>query len=317
MQYRRLGTSGLKVSTIGLGGNTFGATADEAMSIDVIRAALELGVTYIDSADTYGSGLSEEYIGKAIKGHRQDLVIATKVAVRMSDDPNDVGLSRAHIMDSVERSLKRLGTDYIDLYYAHRFDDDTPIEETARAFDDVVRQGKARYLGCSNFMAWQMAHSLGVQERLGLSRWRVIQQSWNLVDGLEDPPLAEACAALGVGIVPYSPMAAGVLTGKYRRGEAPPPGTRLAERPRTRRMLNDRMLDAVDRLRPWAEARGHTTGELAIAWLAAHPVVSSVIVGARRPEQVRENVRAADWALTAEERDEVYRLVHGERRSGT
>jgi aryl-alcohol dehydrogenase-like predicted oxidoreductase len=214
-------------------------------------------------------------------------------------------------MDGAEASLRRLNTDYIDLFYAHQFDAQTPIEESVRAFDDLVRQGKVRYLACSNWKAWQLAHGLGLQKQLGLSTWVAIQPSWNVVDGLDDPSLAPACEALGVGIIPYRPMGSGVLTGKYRRGEPPPAGTRLAgNNRRLTRQLNDRMFDAVDALKPWAEARGHTVGQLAISWLLAHPVVSSVIVGARHAQQVVENVAAGDWMLTPEERDEVFNLVH-------
>jgi aryl-alcohol dehydrogenase-like predicted oxidoreductase len=313
MEYRRLGTSGLKVSAIGLGGNTFGGTADEAQSVAVIQQALELGVNYIDSADSYGGGKSEEYIAKAVHGRRHDIVIASKVATAIGDGPNDRGLSRKHIMDGAEASLRRLNTDYIDVFYAHQFDPQTPIEESVRAFEDLVRQGKVRYLACSNWKAWQMAHGLGLQEQLGLSKWVATQPSWNIVDGLDDPSLEPACEALGVGIIPYRPMGSGVLTGKYRRGEPPPPGTRLAgNNRRLTRQLNDRMFDAVDALKPWAEARNHTVGQLAIAWLLAHPVVSSVIVGARHAQQVVENVAAGDWTLTPDERDEVFNLVHGE-----
>jgi 1-deoxyxylulose-5-phosphate synthase len=311
MEYRRLGTTGMEVSAIGLGGNTFGNTADEAASISVIQQAMELGVNHIDSADGYGNGKSEEYVGKAVQGRRHDMVIATKVAGRVGEGPNDRGLSRKHIMDGVESSLKRLNTDYIDLFYAHQFDPDTPIEESVRAFDDLVRQGKVRYLACSNWQAWQMAHGLSIQERLSLSRFVAVQPAWNVVDGLADPHLEDACSALGVGIVPYRPMGSGVLTGKYRRGEPPQPGTRAADNPRIGRMLTGSMLDAVDVLKPWAEARGHTVGQLAIAWLLAHPVVSSVIVGARNPDQVVENAAAGEWTLTTEERDEVRQLVLG------
>jgi aryl-alcohol dehydrogenase-like predicted oxidoreductase len=311
MEYRRLGTTGLKVSAVGLGAQTFGGTADEALSIGVVQKAMELGVTHIDTADSYGDGLSEVYLGKAVQGHRHELVIGTKLAVPTSDQPNDRGLSRRYIMAATEASLKRLNMEYVDLLYAHRFDPTTPIEESARAFDDLVKQGKVRYIGCSNWQAWQLAQGLGIQERLGLARWVVIQPSWNIVEGLDDPALGTACEALGVGIIPYSPMGRGVLTGKYVRGVAPPPGTRFGDRPAAARMLTEPMFNAVDVLRPWAETRGHTVGQLAVAWLLAHDVVSSVIVGARRPEQVVENAGAGDWRLTPAERDEVHRMVHG------
>ncbi len=309
MEYRQLGSSGLKVSMIGLGSNTFGATAEEAGSIEVINTAIEHGVNFIDTADVYSFGTSEEYVGKAIKGKRHGLVIGTKVGITMSDKPNDAGLSRGHIMSSVEASLKRLGTDYIDLYQAHTFDAATPLEETLRTFDDLVRQGKVRYIGCSNWTAWQLAWGLGVQKSNDLAPWVSVQPEWNFVNGLQDPHLQPACREFGVGIIPYMPLAAGALTGKYTRGEAPPPGTRLADRPRTRRILGDRLFDLIEVVTPWAEARGHTLPELAIAWLIAQPEVSTVIVGARRAPQVVENLKAADWILTSEERDEVTALV--------
>jgi aryl-alcohol dehydrogenase-like predicted oxidoreductase len=309
MEYRQLGSSGLKVSVIGLGSNTFGVTAEEAGSIEVIETAIEHGLNYIDTADVYGIGSSETIIGKAIKGRRHQLVIGTKVGVTMSDTPNDAGLSRGHIMTGVENSLRRLGTDYIDLYQAHCFDPATPIEETVRAFDDLVREGKLRYIGCSNWSAWQLAWGHGVQQTNGLAPWASVQPEWNFVNGLQDPHLLPACRELGVGIIPYMPLAAGALTGKYTRGEDPKPGTRLGDRPRTRRVLGDRLFQLIEVLTPWAEARGHTLPELAIAWLIAHPEVSTVIVGARRAPQVLENLKAVDWKLTAAERDEVAALV--------
>lgn len=309
MEYRTLGSTGLKVSVIGLGANTFGATAEEAGSIEVIQTALDLGITYIDTANVYSFGTSEEFVGKAIRGHRHELVIGTKVGVSMSDKPNDSGLSRVHIMRSVEDSLRRLGTDYIDLYQAHRFDPETPMEETLRAFDDLVRQGKVRYIGCSNWTAWQLTWGLGVQRASGLAPWASVQPEWNFVNGLQDPHLLPACGQFGVGIIPYMPLAAGALTGKYRRGEAPPAGTRLGDRPRTRRVLGDRLFNLIEALTPWAESRGHTLPELAIAWLIAHREVGTVIVGARRAEQVKQNLKATEWQLTAAERDEVAALV--------
>ncbi|MFN0071614.1 MAG: aldo/keto reductase [Chloroflexota bacterium] len=310
MEYRKLGASGLKVSVIGLGSNTFGATAEEAGSTEVIQTAIDQGVNFIDTANVYSFGTSEEYVGKAIRGRRHDLVIGTKVGITMSDKPNDAGLSRGHIMSSVESSLKRLGTDYIDLYQAHTFDPATPLEETLRTFDDLVRQGKVRYIGCSNWTAWQLAWGLGIQQGNDLAPWVSVQPEWNFVNGLQDPHLQPACREFGVGIIPYMPLAAGALTGKYTRGEAPPPGTRLADRPRTRRILGDRLFDLIDTLTPWAEARGHTLPELAIAWLIAQPEVSTVIIGARRAPQVLENLKATEWALTPTERDEVAALVN-------
>jgi aryl-alcohol dehydrogenase-like predicted oxidoreductase len=215
-------------------------------------------------------------------------------------------------MQSVENSLRRLGTDYVELYQAHVPDPDTPLEETLRAMDDLVSQGKARYIGCSNFPAWQLAQALGISERLGLNRWVSAQNRWNLLDGLDDPSLVAACGALGVGIIPYTPIASGILSGKYHRGEEPPPGTRAGDMPQVRRRLTDAKLAAVERLRPWAEQRGHTTAELAIAWLLSYPEVSMVIIGARTVEQVEQNAASGSWVLSPEEREAVAALAQGD-----
>lgn len=305
MELRKLGRSGLKVSAIGLGGNTFGRAVDGEEAIGVIRRALDLGITFIDTADIYSQGRSEELVGMAVAGRRDEVIIATKCGYPMGEGPFRRGLSRRWMMQAIEDSLRRLGMDYVDLYQAHVPDPETPLEETLRAMDDIVRQGKARYIGCSNYPAWQIAQALGISERLQLAPWVSAQNRWNLLEGLDDPSLLAACRALGVGIIPYTPLASGILTGKYRRGEAPPPGTRAGDLPNVRERLTDAKLAAVEQLRPWAEARGHTTGELAIAWLLAHPEVSTVIVGARSAAQVEANVRAAEWQLSAAERDEV------------
>ena len=311
MELRRLGQSGLKVSALGLGGNTFGATVDGDEAVAVIRHALDAGITFVDTADAYSRGRSEELIGQAVAGRRWEVVLATKVRHPMGEGPYTGGLSRRWIMRAAEDSLRRLGTDWIDLYQTHSPDDETPLEETLRALDDLVRQGKVRYVGCSNYAAWQLAQALGISERAGLARWVSVQPRWNVVEGLDDPHLLPACRTFGIGMIPYTPLASGLLTGKYRPGEAPPPGTRAGDLPHIRRRLTEARLAAVERLRPWAEARGHTTGELALAWLLAHPEVSTVIVGARTGQQVEQNVRAVSWALTPAERDEVAQLAQG------
>jgi len=297
------------VSAIGLGGNSFGATVDGEDAVAVIRRALDLGVTFIDTADIYARGRSEELVGQAVAGRRHDVLVATKLRAPMGEGPYQGGLSRRWMMRAVEDSLQRLQTDYIDLYQAHSPDADTPLEETLRAMDDLVRQGKVRYIGCSNYPAWQLAQAVGISACAGLARWVSVQPRWNLLDGLDDPHLLAACSELGVGMIPYTPLASGVLTGKYRVGEEPPVGTRLGDYPRMRSRLSDERLTVVERLRQWAEERGHTVAELAVAWLLAHEQVSTVIVGARTPTQVEENVRAIDWRLTPEERDEVAGLV--------
>jgi aryl-alcohol dehydrogenase-like predicted oxidoreductase len=276
----------------------------------VIRRALELGVTFIDTADVYSFGRSEELISQALEGRRHEVVLATKSGYPMTGGEHRRGLSRRWMFQALEESLRRLRTDHVDLYQAHTPDASTPLEETVRAMDDMVRQGTVRYIGCSNFSAWQLAQAHGLSDQHGMSRWISAQNRWNLLDGLDDPSLVPACTALGVGIIPYTPLASGILTGKYRRGEEPPPGTRAADLPQVRQRLNDEKLAAVERLRPWAEERGHSTAELAVGYLLSYPEVSSVIVGARTAEQVEQNVQY-DWVLTPAERAEVDAIVAG------
>ena len=312
MQLRRLGNSGLKVSAIGLGANTFGGSADAAATTAIIHRAIDLGVTFIDTADVYTRGQSEVLIGEALVGKRQQVVLATKCGLPVSDNPYHTGLSRRWIMHSLETSLKKLKTDHVDLYQVHRPDEETPIEETMRALDDAVKQGKIRYVGCSNYAAWQLAEAIGVGSANGLAPWVSAQNRWNLIEGLDDPHLLPAAAKFGVGIIPYTPLASGMLTGKYRRGEEPPAGTRAGDMPMIRQRMTDARLEVVERLRPWAEARGESTARLAISWLLAYPAVSTVIVGARSADQLAENVKAAAWALTPEERDEVATIARGD-----
>lgn len=307
---RTLGRSGLKVSAVGLGGNTFGMTVDGDAAVALIHAALDEGMTFIDTSGNYGGGRSEELIGQALEGRRHAVVVATKVGLPVGPGPYDRGLSRRHIMQAVEASLRRLRTDYIDLYLAHLPDPETPIDETLRAMDDLVREGKVRYPGGSNYAAWQMVDALQRADRQNLHPWASVQPRWNIVDGLDDPSLLSACRAFGVGIIPYMPLASGILADKYRRGEEPAAGTRIGDVARVREELTDAKLAVVERLRPWAQARGHTTAELGIAWLLAHAEVSTVIVGARSIEQVAANLRAAEWVLTPDERDDAARVAH-------
>jgi aryl-alcohol dehydrogenase-like predicted oxidoreductase len=311
VQYRRLGTSGLQVSAIGLGGSSLGATVDGADAVAVVRRALDHGITFVDTADFYGQGRSEELIGEAIAGCRADVVVATKARHQMGESVYRRGLSRRWLMTAVEESLRRLRTDYIDLYQAHAPDAETPLEETLRAMDDLVRQGKVRYIGCSNYAAWELTYAVGISRQHGLTPWISIQQRWNVLEGLDDGTLLPACTRLGLGIIPYTPLASGILTGKYRRHEPPPPGTRLGDVERLCRRLNDPHLLAVDRLRAWAEARGHSVAELAVAWLLGFPLVGTVIVGARTPDQVGQNVPAHTWTLSEAERDEVAAVAAG------
>lgn len=310
MEQRRLGSSGLTVSAIGLGGNTFGATVDGDEAVQTIQQAIDQGITFIDSADVYSMGRSEELVGKAIAGQRGKVVVATKCGIQLDAGPHAGGLSRRWIVQAAEDSLRRLGTDYIDLYYAHRPDPSTPIDETLRAMDDLVRSGKVRYIGCSNYRSWEVAQAIGLSQHHGMERWVAAQNRWNLIDGLDSPELEQAAEALGVGIIPYTPLASGILTGKYKRNAEPEAGTRFADLAGIRSRMTEEKLTKAELVQAWAEERGHTPAEAAIAWLLAHPVVSSVIAGARSPEQVSANMQAAEWTLTPDERDELQELVN-------
>jgi aryl-alcohol dehydrogenase-like predicted oxidoreductase len=312
VKLRHLGASGLLVSEIGFGASTLGESVDGDAAITLVRHAMSAGITYIDTAVTYNSGRSEELIGQAIEGHRDEVVIGTKVGLRAPGASEySLGLSRRRIMEAIETSLRRLRTDHVDLYMAHRPDPTTPIEETLEAMDRLVRDGKVRYVGGSNYAAWQMAQLQEINIRRGLSRWVCAQNRWNLVDGIDDPTLLPASRALGFGIIPYQPLASGVLTGKYRRGEEPPKGTRAGDSPRFRGEVTDARLAAVERLAPWARARHKTTAEVGLAWLLSHEECSTVIVGLRSIEQVNDNIRASEWRLSAEERDEVRQIAIG------
>ncbi len=309
MEYRYLGKSGLRVSAIGLGTNNFGGRLDADAAAVVVNHALDMGVNMIDTSNSYGGGYSEEYIGRALRGKRDKAIIATKVSSRVGDGPNDGGNSRQHIMSAVENSLRRLNTDYIDLYQMHWHDANVPIEETLRALDDLVRQGKARYIGCSNFTAWQVCEAEWTSRTLGVEAFVSVQPKYSIMDREIEVELVPFCAAYGIGILPYYPLANGFLTGKYRRGQPAPDGTRLAESDRG--LFTDANFDLLERLEVFCEERGHSVLELAFAWLLANSAVSSVIAGATRAEQIVANARAADWSLTADEVAEVNGIIGG------
>ncbi len=301
MEYRRLGSSGVKVSEVGLGSNNFGWRLDEQSSVAVIEHAIDVGINFVDTADIYGRGQSEEFIGKALKGKRAQVLLASKFGNPMGAGPNERGGSRYYVMQAVEASLRRLQTDYIDLYQMHIWDPTTPIEETLRALDDLVRGGKVRYIGCSNYAAWQLCDALWTSEVNNLESFVTVQPAYNLLNRGIEQELVPCCKAYGVGVIPYTPLAGGFLTGKYHRGEEPPAGTRLANPMMQSRVLTDRNFDQLAKLEAFATERGHGVGELAIAWLLAHPWLSTVIAGATNAEQVSANVAAAQWKLTAEE----------------
>lgn len=302
MEYRHLGNSGLEVSVIGLGCNNFGRRCDAAMTAQVVNQALDQGINFLDTSDSYGPAMSEEYIGQALKGRRREAVIGTKFASVMGEGPMWSGGSRRYIMNAVHDSLRRLNTDYIDLYQIHFPDPKTPIDETLRALDDLVRSGVVRYIGNSNFTGSMIVDAAWTSQTEHLSRFISAQNQYNVLDRGVEADVVPACAKFGLGLIPYSPLASGLLTGKYRPGQPSPEGARLSNpSPYTARILNDENLDKVMRLEQVAQERGHSVGELAIAWLAAQPAVSSVIAGATRPDQVDENARSGEWKMTADD----------------
>lgn len=310
MQLRRLGNSGLKVSVIGLGCNNFGMRIDQAQTRMVVDAALDAGINFFDTADIYGGSKSEVFLGEALKGRREKAVLATKFANPMGEGAYLRGGARRYIVKAVEDSLKRLHTDHIDLYQMHVPDPDTPIDETLRALDDLVRAGKVLYIGNSNFTGWQIADADWTSRTGGLERFVSAQNNFSLLERGVEREVLPACERLGLGLLPYFPLASGFLTGKYHRGEPPRQGTRLAAwGKRGEAALNDRNFDRLEALEPWAEQRGRRILDLAFAWLLGHRAVSSVIAGATSPEQVQANARCAEWILTPEEVEEVRALI--------
>jgi len=308
MRTRRLGNSGLKVSEVGLGCNNFGMRIDQKATQAVVDTAIEAGITLFDTADVYGATQSEVFLGKALGKRRQEIVLATKFGMQIGDDKSRSGGSRRWIMRAVEDSLSRLGTDYIDLYQLHRYDPETPLDETLRALDDLVTQGKVRYIGNSNFTGWQIADADWTAA--GATRFVSAQNLFSLLERKVEHEVLPSCEHFGLGFLPFFPLASGLLSGKYKRGEKPPEGTRLAAwGSRGAAALSDKNFDKVEKLTAWAEAHDHTILELAFAWLLGHEVVSSVIAGATSPEQVKTNAAAGDWRLTPEEVQEVGELI--------
>ena len=306
MEYRKLGNSGLKVSEIGLGTNTFSWVIDEPSAAAIINRALEMGINYIDTADVYGQGGSEEFIGRTLKGKRQQVILATKFCNKMGDGPNDRGGSRYYIMRAVEDSLRRLQTDYVDLYQIHNFDPGTPLEETLRALDDLVRAGKVRYIGSSNFAAWQICEALFTSRMNNLNAFITEQSLYNLMNRKIEAELVPFATKHGIGIIPWGPLAGGFLTGKYRKGEKYPANFRLASGIAIYgNFFNDECFNKLTKLEKFAGERGHRVGELAIAWLLSKPYVSTIIAGARQAEQLTEHVAAGQWKLTAQEAADV------------
>ncbi len=303
MTYRRLGTSGLVVSTVGIGCNNFGRKLDADGTRAVVDAAFDAGVTLFDTADIYGTphGASEETLGAALKGRRDEIVLATKFGMDMEGlNGNDFGArgSRRYIVRAVEASLRRLDTDHIDLYQMHTPDEATPIEETLAALDDLVRSGKVRYLGNSNFAGWQIADADWTARAAGSTPFISAQNQYSLLHREVEADVVPACEHFGLGLLPFFPLDSGLLSGKYRRGERAPEGTRLSQE-RYQRWLDGADWDTIEALTAFGAERGHSLLDVAIAGLAARPAVTSVIAGATTPEQVRQNAAAGTWELTA------------------
>jgi aryl-alcohol dehydrogenase-like predicted oxidoreductase len=310
MEYRNLGKSGLKISAIGLGCNNFGARIELAATRSVVHKALDLGVTLFDTADIYGNrGLSEAFLGQILGTRRKDIVLATKFGYPMNEEGTRKGASRRYIFSAVEESLRRLDTDWIDLYQIHGPDPSTPLEETLGALNDLVRQGKVLYVGCSNFSAWQLMESLWIADKSRLTPYISCQNEYSLLVRDPEREMIPAMQAYGLGLLPYFPLASGILSGKYKRGTPAPENSRMATWQRlTDKYLTEANWDTLDRLSGFCKRNGHTLLELALSWLLAQPTVSSVIAGATKPEQVEQNVNASGWRPTQDELAEVDRL---------
>jgi aryl-alcohol dehydrogenase-like predicted oxidoreductase len=304
MRIRKLGRTGLKVSNLCLGAMTFGNQqwgSDESTSKVIVDRFLEAGGNFIDTADIYSTGVSEEITGRAIRDKRQSLVLATKVAGPMGGGPNDLGLSCKHILDAVEASLRRLGTDYIDLYQVHAYDPTTPLDETLRALDDCVRSGKVRYTGCSNYSAWQLMKANALARELGTARFDCLQPQYSLVCRSIEREHLPLCIEEGIGVIPWSPLAGGLLTGKMGRGQAPPEGTRASvDTMNQERFSSEKNLEIAEIVAQVARAMGKTSSQVALAWVMRQPGITSPIFGARTLDQLEDNLGAAELALDEE-----------------
>lgn len=316
MKYRQLGHSGLTVSEIGLGTNAFGKRADEQTSLSIIEHGIDQGVTFIDTANIYAAKQSEAIIGKALQGKREQVVLTTKAGLPTGQGPYDKGSSRRHLMQQLEGSLKRLQTDYVDLYQIHTFDPVTPLEETLRCLEDMISSGKVRYIGCSNYYAWELMKALGVSERLGITKYISHQTSYSLADRTPERELIPLCLDQGIGIIPYFPLAGGILTGKYLDHTHIPQGSRAETDPSFNRFLTDKNLKLSIEVDAIAKQYDTTASQLSIAWLLHQQAVSTVIVGATKAEQLAANLEAAQLTLSQEVLDKLdacsREFVHGE-----
>lgn len=300
IEYRRLGNSGLEVSALGLGTNAFGKRADQDTSTKILHYALDSGINFIDTANIYAGSESERIIGQALDGRRDKVVLATKAGLVKGDGPNERGSSRYHLQQELDNSLRRLKTDYIDLYQIHTFDPYTPLEETLRTLDDMVSSGKVRYIGASNYAAWELMKAQGISENKGYTRYISTQVSYSLADRTPEQELVPFCLDQGVGIIPYFPLAGGILSGKYTSIDQAPPSSRAVTDPNFNRFLNERTIALGQNVSKLAAEHGYTPSAISIAWLMDRPAVSTVIVGATRVEQLEANLKSVDIHLDSE-----------------
>lgn len=318
MQYRQLGSSGLRVSPLCLGTMMFGGQTDETTSIRIIHHALERGINFLDTANIYNAGASEQIVSRAILDRRDRVILATKGRQTMGTGPNDWGASRGHLLRALDQSLQRLSTDYIDLYYTHAPDYTTPIEETLRAMDDMVRSGKVRYIACSNFRAWRLCESLWVSDRRNLERFVCVQPLYNMVNRDIEVELLPLCREQGIGVVSYSPLARGILTGKYAPGQIPVAGTRAARNdPRMMQAeWREDSLEIAQQLADHCRTKGVVCSQFALAWCLANPLITSVILGPRTLEQFEDNAACLGVSIGPEDENFVNSLVPPGEHSG-
>lgn len=311
MEYRNLGACGVKVSPLCLGTMMFGGRTDEAESIHIIHRAMDEGINFLDTADMYSGGASEKIVGKAIADRRNEVVLATKGAQPMGQKPNQRGSSRLHLMNALDASLKRLNLDHVDIYYVHVPDYDTPIEETLRALDDMVRSGRVRYIACSNYRAWKLCEALWTSDKLNLNSYVCVQPLYNIVNRDIEVELLPLCRAKGIGVVSYSPLARGILTGKYKTGQPYPEGSRASQN--DKRMneaeLREESFVAAQEIASHCEKKGVAPSQFALAWAIANPILSSIIIGPRTMEQYEDNFAALSVEITAEDEDFIDSIV--------
>ena len=312
MEYRKFGSSGLRVSAMGLGCNPFGNEVDPETAEAIVNKAIDAGITYFDTADTYFAGRSEEYLGRALAGKRHNVIVATKFGNRSGPGPNETGGSRAHIIESVEQSLRRLRTDYIDVYQMHSPDRETPIEETMEALNDLVRAGKVRYIGCSNFYDWEVVEAQWVAKSRNFTPFSSTQDFYNLLYRDIEKRFVPMAQKYGLAMIPYFPLAGAMLSGAYKRGVAPEPGSRGAIRPTFKTWDSERNWSVQEGLSKFAQERGWKLPAMSIAWLMSRPQMATVIAGADQPWHIEENAKAVDIKLTPEDLAEIDRITLAE-----